>query len=190
MIEQSAIQTEEWLPVPGYDGLYEVSNLGRVRSYHNFGFGRKKEPKLLKPTTDFYGYLQVTLCNNSVHEQTKVHKIVALAFLGVNPGGMQIDHINGNKEDNRAENLEWVTPKENTLRSVTTGLKPTGERHGMHKLTQSAVDEIRKLYKTGQYSHRQLGEMFGISHCVAGKIIRNEAWRDNNGQNHTKRKGS
>ena len=175
-VQSKPTQTEIWLPVPGYEGLYDVSNFGRVRSYHNFGFKRREIPKMITPSKERYGYLQLTLCNNAVHKQIKVHQIVAMAFLPPNPGGMQIDHINGIKTDNRAENLEWVTPKENTLRSVEMGLKPRGERHGNHKLTQSQVNEIRSLYKTGDYSHRKLGKMFGVSHAVIGDIIRNKTW--------------
>ena len=177
---------EVWLAVPGYEGFYEVSDHGRVRSFHNFGHELKREPKMMNPTKERYGYLQLTLCKNAVHEQIKVHQIVARAFMPQEQSGMQIDHINGDKTDNRLVNLEWVTPKENTIRSVATGLKPAGERHVMHKLTQAEVNKIRRLYKTGDYSHRKLGKMFGISHCVAGKIIRNEMWRDRNGKSNTK----
>lgn len=171
------IDQEVWLPIPGYDDWYEVSNLGRVRSYHKFGWGRRIYPEIIKLYTTKRGYVQVSLTKDKVSRQKDVHRLVAYAFLG-NPGaGMQIDHKNGDKTDNRAINLEWVTPQENTRRSLELGLKPTGERHGMSKLTQQEVDAIRLLYATGKYSHRKLGEFFGITHSSAGKIIRNEAWR-------------
>lgn len=180
MNERKPTQAERLVPITGYEGLYDVSNLGRVRSYHNFGFKRRDNPRMMNPTKERYGYLQLTLCKNTVHEQIKVHQIVARAFLPPNPGGMQIDHVNGVKTDNRVDNLEWVTPKENTLRSVKTGLKPKGERHWRHKLTKLQVDEIRSLYKTGNYTHRSLGEIFGVSHSVVGNVIRNQTWRDCN----------
>ena len=169
-------QKEVWLPVPEYEGLYDVSNLGRIRSYHNFGYELKREPRIITPSKERYGYLQITLCKQGKHKQTKIHLIVANAFMSPNPGGHQIDHKNGIKTDNRVSNLEWVTPKENTIRSVKLGLKPRGERHGNHKLTRAEVEKIRELYKGGGYTHRELGKMFGISHSVAGKIIRKEMW--------------
>jgi hypothetical protein len=171
------IQNEVWKDVPDYEGLYQVNNFGNVRSYHNFGYELKKEPRTMKPLKTRDGYLYLTLCKDTVHKNMKVHRIVAMAFIPNELEELQIDHINGIKTDNRVSNLEWVTPKENTLRSVRLGLKPRGEKHGNSKLTYSQVERIRDLYKTGQYSHRQIGKMFGISHSVAGKIIRNELWK-------------
>jgi hypothetical protein len=174
-----ATQKETWKPVSGYDGLYEVSNLGRVRSYQNFGWGRKENPKLISLYTSKRGYVQACLCRNNKSIQKDVHRLVAEAFLTEPASGMQIDHINGIKSDNRLSNLEWVTPQENSLRAVAIGLKPSGENHGSSKLTQNEVDEIRQLYATGKYSHRQLGEMFGISHGNVGKIVRYQLWKSN-----------
>jgi hypothetical protein len=172
-------QNEIWKQIPNYEGLYDVSNLGRVRSYQNFGFALKDNPKMMKQTKNKYGYVGLTLCKKGKREQVEVHRIVARAFLPHSGCGMQIDHINGVKTDNRVENLEWVTPKENTLRSVANGLKPTGERHWKSKLTQKQVKEIRTLYKTGKYSHRKLGAMFGVTHVNIGQIVRNETWKSN-----------
>lgn len=167
---------EVWKPIAGYEGLYEVSNLGNVRSYQNFGFGLRKEPKMIKPSINSYGYLGLTLCKNTKHRYKTIHRIVAETFIKTEGAGLQIDHINGIKTDNRVTNLEWVTPKENTLRSVRLGLKPRGEKHGNSKLKQKEVETIRALYKTGKHTQRQLGAIFGVSHSVVGKIVRNEAW--------------
>lgn len=167
---------EVWKPIAGYEGLYDVSDRGNVRSYQNYGFELKKEPKILRPTLNKYGYPTVTLCKNAKHKQKSVHRLVAETFIKTKNSALQIDHINGIKTDNRVTNLEWVTPKENTLRSVRLGLKPRGEKHGNSKLKQKEVEKMRELYKTGNYSHRKLGVLFGVSHCVVGKIIRNEAW--------------
>jgi hypothetical protein len=172
-----ATQKEIWKPVSGYDGLYEVSNLGRVRSYHNYGWGRKEKPQLISLYTSKRGYVQACLCRNNKSIQKDVHRLVAEAFLPEPAPGLQIDHINGIKSDNRVSNLEWVTPQENTLRALAIGLKPSGEKHRSSKLTQSDVNEIRKLYATGKYSHRKLGEMFEVSHGNVGKIVRNQLWK-------------
>lgn len=96
--------TEIWKTVKGYEGLYEVSNLGNVRSldYHNWGVVRN-----LTPVMDCYGCMRVCLCKNNKQRNGLVHRMVAQAFLE-NPLELpQINHINENKSDNRVENLEW-----------------------------------------------------------------------------------
>lgn len=95
---------EIWKTVKGYEGLYEVSNLGNVRSldYHNWGVVRN-----LTPVMDCHGYMRVCLCKNNKQRNGLVHRMVAQAFLE-NPLELpQINHINENKSDNRVENLEW-----------------------------------------------------------------------------------
>lgn len=96
--------TEIWKTAKGYEGLYEVSNLGNVRSlnYHNWGIVRN-----LTPVMDKYGYMRVCLCKGNKQYNGLVHRMVARAFLE-NPLDLpQINHINEDKSDNRVENLEW-----------------------------------------------------------------------------------
>lgn len=111
---------ELWKPVLGYDGFYEVSSRGRVRSVErivrsssrNGGF-RRRPSKILRQNRKRNGYLTVDLCRDGVYKTTLVHRIVAEAFCEKTEGASQVNHINLNKEDNRAENLEWCTAKEN-----------------------------------------------------------------------------
>lgn len=175
-MKRTQCEIEEWKPIAGYEGLYEVSNMGKVRSYQNFGNGLRKEPKVIKPSVNSYGYLCITLCKNRTHKNKSIHRIVAETFIKTDDMGLQIDHVNGIKTDNRVSNLEWVTPKENTLRSVMLGLKPRGEKHGNSKLKQKEVETIRELYKAGKHTQRQLGAIFGVCHSVIGDIVRNETW--------------
>lgn len=101
---------ETWKPIKGFEGFYEVSDLGNVRSlnYHNCGI-----VKNLTPTIDKYGYLRVCLSKDDSQFNRCVHRLVALAFLD-NPDGLpQINHINEDKTDNRLCNLEWCTCKYN-----------------------------------------------------------------------------
>ena len=99
-------RTETWKPIKDFEGLYEVSDLGNVRSlnYHNWGI-----VKNLSPTVDKYGYLRVCLSKDESQFSRCVHRLVALAFLD-NPDRLpQINHINEDKTDNRPCNLEWCT---------------------------------------------------------------------------------
>lgn len=103
--------TEEWKKVEGFEGFYEVSNFGNVRSlnYHNWGI-----VKNLTPVVDRYGYERVCLTKNGKQFNRLVHRLVATAFVE-NPNDLpQINHLNEIKTDNRVVNLEWCSAKENT----------------------------------------------------------------------------
>ena len=104
---------EEWRSIEGYEGLYEVSNFGRVKSlaimWQN---GRVREERILKENLHF-GYAHVTLCKNGTQKQWRVHRLVAIAFIPNPENKPFIDHINTVRNDNRVENLRWVTRQEN-----------------------------------------------------------------------------
>lgn len=116
----------EWKTIKGYEGLYEVSNDGRVRRLrfingrHNF-----EKIKESKQTLNTCGYMTVNLCKNGKSNTKRVHRLVAEAFLG--ESNLQIDHIDGNKQNNNLSNLEYVTPKENTNRAWNIGLAKNSE---------------------------------------------------------------
>lgn len=113
---------EIWKDISGYEGYYQVSNLGRIKSLDrkewmsiNNCFKIRKG-RILKQTSDKDGYLFVTLSKNSISNTAKIHQYVAIAFLGHKPDGFKIvvDHINHNKKDNRLKNLRLITSRENT----------------------------------------------------------------------------
>ena len=108
---------EIWKDVPDYEGLYQVSNLGRVRSLPRQWYG--KNLKIRKLQNDYKGYRVVDLYCNKIRKNKKVHQLVAMAFLGYKPNGMHfvIDHMNDDKSDNRVENLQIVTPRFNARKT-------------------------------------------------------------------------
>ena len=104
---------EVWKPIMGYEGLYEVSNLGRVKS-----FAKDKNGKIMSPCDNSKGYKYVTLGRGSKHKYY-IHRLVALHFIPNPENKPEIDHINGNPSDNRVENLRWATKLENMNNPIT-----------------------------------------------------------------------
>jgi hypothetical protein len=168
---------EEWLPVVGYEGWYEVSNLGRIRSVPRLHLGRWpsgcwNKGKILRLQLSENGYLRIELNKDKSHRTFPVHRLVSEAFIGPCPLGKQMDHIDGNKLNNMVGNLEYVTPKENIRRATILGnRRPSkGEQHYAAKLTDSQISEIRRLKIEG-VSDQKLGQTFGVSRRYINKIV-------------------
>lgn len=112
--------SEIWLPISGYEGLYEVSNMGRVRSYKNNRWGLRENPVIMRGQRGKH-YITVCLCSDT-KETHAVHKLVAEAFLGVPNEPKEVNHIDGNKLNNAVSNLEWVSHRENIRHARDTDL--------------------------------------------------------------------
>lgn len=135
---------EEWRPVVGFEGKYEVSNMGRVKS---LVWGREH---ILKPNPHTQGY--VTVCPGGRKHQL-VHRIVAETFLGPIPEGMEVNHIDGNKRNNRADNLEYVTRRGNTLHAVELGLmRRKGEDNPAAKVSNAQMKAAYALVASGVHA--------------------------------------
>jgi len=177
---------EEWRCVIGFEGYYEVSNLGRVRSLARTAIysngGTRQHPGVLLRQCITTNYLKVRLSKDNRPRDCNVHCLVAEAFLGKRPLGEQINHKDGNKTNNVAWNLEYVTPKGNIRHAIALGLhpggSPPGEKNPGAKLTDIEVIEIRRLYTEG-FTQTALGKQFGVSQQQIGKIVRRERRRFN-----------
>jgi hypothetical protein len=173
------LEQEVWQPIPGFEG-YEASSLGRVRSFRRHG-GRGRGlvtvPRIKKVHPGAAGYLAVTLQKPDGNRCSKyaVHSLVAAAFLGPRPDGMQVAHADGNKLNARLDNLRYATPLENADDKKAHGTDPTGERNARHKLTESAVREIRVLRSQGALQ-RELAAKFGVSISAIQFVLNGQRW--------------
>jgi hypothetical protein len=125
---------EQWLPVKGYEGLYEVSDQGRVkrvegRVWNRKGYWLTRKEGLRKLGVDSDGYLIVILSKEGVSRTKKVHQLVLQAFVGDCPDGLQTRHLNGKRNDNRLSNLAWGTAAENMADIERHGKRRRGEDH-------------------------------------------------------------
>lgn len=123
--------TEEWRSVEGFEG-YEVSDMGRVRSWRSNSAGDKKRdtPRVMAPSLKKNGYLQVNLWRDGLRATKTVHSLVATAFFGHREEGKEVRHLNGVKHDNRVGNLAWGTHSENVLDAFDHGTHPGFARRG------------------------------------------------------------
>ncbi len=166
---------EFWLPVVGYEGIYEVSNKGRVRSCFQPEKLAYWYSKITKPQTDAYGYHTVFLSVNKNRKRAKVHRLVAMAFI-LNPHNKpQVNHKDGNKKNNCVENLEWNTPAENVAHSMRLNLKPVGSRCHSSKIKEEDVLFIRKHKQL--FSTKELSEKYKIDTSTIRSIINGTTWK-------------
>ncbi len=156
---------------------YEISNLGRIR---NFRTGNILKTQILKS-----GYINicVSLGSRGSSECIKMHRAVAECFIP-NPNNLpQVNHIDGCKTNNKVENLEWCTNRENTIHAIRTGLKTfeyqVGEKNWLSKLTQEDVAFIRNNYKERdkEFGCRALARRYGLHHETIRQVLNKETWK-------------
>ena len=168
--------SEQWLPVVGWEAYYDVSDHGRVRTKHLLGRACKK--KILSLIPNKKGYLRVRLTCPGVSTTSVVHRLVLAAFVGPQPSPEhECNHKNGVKSDNRLENLEWVTRKENNRHAVENGFwhPHIGEDHGMARLTAEQVRNIR-LFE-GTFGASELGRTYNVSGSAIRLIWKRKNWK-------------
>jgi hypothetical protein len=173
---------EIWKDIPNYEGMYQVSNLGNFKSCDRIVTFNKvkalKKGRTLKLRESKDGYLYTVFSVNSERKTIKPHRIVACVFIPNSENKPCVNHINGIKNDNRVENLEWVTYSENTIHAVKIGLKK-GKRNGTShfcKLNQKQVNQIKKIYLKGNISQLELSKKFNISQTQVSRICRGVNW--------------
>lgn len=185
---ESAHMTEIWLPVSGYESLYEVSNYGNVRSLDRSvnargGSTATRKGRILVPTEGGNGYLRVCLARGRAKEYRSIHRLVAFAFLQARTGANFVNHKDLNKTNNRADNLEWVTCSENNKHAHDAGAFAEGNNLASknpkvaRKLSASAVEQIRELAQSG-ITQTSIAKQFGISPSMVSYLKNRKTWRE------------
>lgn len=167
---------EEWRDIPGFEGEYQVSDLGNVRGLDRVlvkpdairGYPRTVKGQVLK-AGDVNGYLAVSLGGKPHY----VHQLVALAFIGQRPNGLEVCHNNGIKTQNFPENIRYGTPLENTSDKFKHGTMASGE-----KISRLKEDEVRAIRRRATYQPvKEIATAFGISPTTVAQIISGARWK-------------
>lgn len=167
---------EIWKDVVGYEGLYKVSNLGNIKSFHS-SQNRPAAERNVHPS-NAKGYMRIGLYKNKQCKRKYVHRIVAEAFIPNPDNKPEVNHINGDKTNNKLDNLEWVTASENSYHAVGLGLKygPKGEQHGASKLTEQNVLEAKILRAEG-WMYSSLSRKYGVTEYAINAAINGKTWK-------------
>jgi HNH endonuclease/NUMOD4 motif len=181
---------ERWMPCPGFENYYSVSNCGRIRRDRP-GRGKCRSGRILLGHPSPNGYLVIRLHGDrGVQSWHTVHSLVMTAFRGPRPEGYEINHKDGNKNNNRLSNLKYVTPKKNHEHAAKMGLTAGGDRHWTRKhpemrlrgtknprarLTEQDVREIRRRHAAGD-SYSLLALEFDTPQSNVAQIVKRRTW--------------
>lgn len=168
------MEEEIWKDIQGYEGMYQISNMGRVKSLRRYSKQNHLLPeKILKPCHSKAGYCDVSLYVNGKRYHEKVHRLVAKAFVS-NPKGLnEVDHIDTNKDNNKWNNLKWCTHSENHLnpltvelkRKINIGKKWTDSQRKKHTKQINVLKNGKIIYKFNGYKEmdEKSKEIFGFT---------------------------
>lgn len=177
-----------WKDIEGYEGLYQVSNLGRVKSLERLvtqrpGVTYTRPEQIIKHNSGakLKGYPNLNLCRNGRVVNALIHRLVAQAFIP-NPDNKRcINHIDGDKNNFKISNIEWVTHSENTKHAFRTGLQKQnyvfGTGHGMSKLDDVSVRVIREAYAENKWSYQQIANYFKMGQAAIRNIVIKRTWK-------------
>lgn len=176
---------EVWKDIPGYEGRYQASSLGRIRSVDRIVKQKTANGRIcdrflrgtiLKPTKFNYQFVHLGRCTG----RKKVHHLVLLTFIGPKPFQKACGaHLNGIRHDNRASNLTWCSNKENHSHKLAHGTLIFGEQHHAAKLTDKKINIIRKEYRQGVrgFGFTSLSQKYKMSYTSLRDVIIRKTWK-------------
>lgn len=164
---------EIWRDIAGYEGFYQVSNFGRVKSF------KSGQERILKPTFR-NGYLRIKLCNAGKYSHINIHRIVAQSFIPNINNKPQVNHIDGCKLNDHVSNLEWCTNSENRQHSYKLGLNPSGGEHYLAALTNEQAEYIRN--NPDKLTLKELTQKFHVNKTTISFIQLGKSYKNAGGQ--------
>ena len=172
-LEVTDLDGEIWRNIKGFEGHYQISNYGRVKSFKN------SKIKILKPFIDKDGYFQVMLCNEFVKKKFKVHRLVAEPFIPNPENKETVNHIDGCKMNNFVENLEWNSQRENNCHALKVGLRKPHKGIG-RKLTDEQAAWCRAVYISGdkEFGTSALARKLNISNPVIHNLLNYKTYKN------------
>lgn len=172
------MNNEQWRDIPGFEGYFQVSDMGGVRRIaHSDQYRRKANlgPATFKPNKR--GYWEVMLARPKFRRLYLVHRVVMLAFVGPCPEGLQVNHKNGDKRDNRLSNLEYVTGSENMRHASAMGkLNHAGMRGPSRKVSDQDVLLMRSLLRRG-LTVKEVSQLSKLSISQVRRIQKGQSWQ-------------
>lgn len=168
-------EKEIWKDIPQFEGIYQISNLGKVRSLDRVlteitGITRKRKGSTISPGNNGAGYLFVNLWKNNKQHRFYVHRLVGKLYCNSYTNDCVINHLDGIKRNNAWYNLECTTASNNMKHSYANNLHKSGENHPNARLLNSDKEDIIVLLKSGKYSQLDIANKFNVSQALISKI--------------------
>lgn len=172
---------EIWKDIEDWEGLYQISSFGRVRSLDRWIDNGRAKPyllpgKVLAQKTSRTGYKQINLRFKDKNKWFSVHRLVALAFVVNEENLPQVNHIDGDKSNNHFSNLEWSTARDNIIHAFELGLKPEGSESWFTELSEEIIHQVCKLLSEG-VPNTEVVKVTGVTRGVVSKIKTGKSWK-------------
>lgn len=166
-----------WKAVVGFEGYYEVSDQGEIRSIDRIDCaGARRKERVLKPGPSGFGYLSVDLSVNGKSKRVRIHKMVLEAFVGKCPPGMECCHGDSNRANNKLSNLRWDTKKSNAEDREKAGNTAKGSTHGQSVIDEAIAKKVKIMLADGK-KPSYIAEELGIKRHIVANIKQNHSWR-------------
>jgi len=168
---------ETWKDITHYEGVYQVSDFGRVKRIVG-GRGTCITGRVLKPQNKPDGHQHVRISKNGVTTTRLIHQLVLEAFVGPCPPDMEVRHLDGDGQNNTLANLSYGTRSANVFDSIKHGSRvdTRGSSHGQSKLSEKMIPQIRTMLDNG-HTQEEIGKLFGVGRTTIQKIKNGQSWK-------------